>query len=138
MFYLVFFKNKDNYLKMSYLKVKKTDKMQVLMNKFAELKKIPLENLRFKFILIIYSHNPLKECFPWFSQDNVNIFLIIKRISNPDIWMIFDYLFSWLIKKILFYWFSRESPYSLNEYIPMRIHVLIFKEKTIFSWFFKA
>lgn len=138
MFYLVFFKNKDNYLKMSYLKVKKTDKMQVLMNKFAELKKIPLENLRFKFISIIYSHNPLKECFPWFSQDNVNIFLIIKRISNPDIWMIFDYLFSWLIKKILFYWFSRESPYSLNEYIPMRIHVLIFKEKTIFSWFFKA
>ena len=62
MFYLVFFKNKDNYLKMSYLKVKKTDKMQVLMNKFAELKKIPLENLRFKFISIIYSHNPLKEC----------------------------------------------------------------------------
>ena len=61
MFYLVFFKNKDNYLKMSYLKVKKTDKMQVLMNKFAELKKIPLENLRFKFISIIYSHNPLKE-----------------------------------------------------------------------------
>ena len=47
---------------MSYLKVKKTDKMQVLMNKFAELKKIPLENLRFKFISIIYSHNPLKEC----------------------------------------------------------------------------
>ncbi|XP_023345883.1 uncharacterized protein CG4449 [Eurytemora carolleeae] len=31
------------------IKVKKTDKMQVLMNKFAELKKIPLENLRFFF-----------------------------------------------------------------------------------------